>query len=50
MIFFKKHKKNNRIDYERLPEHIGVIMDGNGRWAKKEACREAPDIPQVRTR
>ena len=18
-----------------LPEHIGIIMDGNGRWAKK---------------
>ncbi|MEZ5427101.1 MAG: isoprenyl transferase [Pyrinomonadaceae bacterium] len=24
-----------RIDLERLPEHIAVIMDGNGRWAKK---------------
>lgn len=23
------------IDRERLPVHIGVIMDGNGRWAKK---------------
>ena len=19
----------------RIPEHIGIIMDGNGRWAKK---------------
>ena len=19
----------------RLPQHIGIIMDGNGRWAKK---------------
>lgn len=24
------------IDPERLPEHIAVIMDGNGRWAKKQ--------------
>src|SRR5690554_5291982 len=23
------------IDKERLPRHIGVIMDGNGRWAKR---------------
>jgi undecaprenyl diphosphate synthase len=23
------------IDAERLPQHIAVIMDGNGRWAKK---------------
>ncbi len=24
----------NQIDAARLPEHIAVIMDGNGRWAK----------------
>ncbi len=24
-----------QIDPSRLPEHIAVIMDGNGRWAKK---------------
>lgn len=23
------------IDPDRLPKHIGIIMDGNGRWAKK---------------
>jgi len=23
-----------RIDFKRLPRHIAVIMDGNGRWAK----------------
>ncbi len=25
----------NRIDKNRVPKHIAVIMDGNGRWAKK---------------
>lgn len=33
-MFFSK-KKANQIDFDNLPEHIGVIMDGNGRWAKK---------------
>lgn len=23
------------IDFERLPQHVAVIMDGNGRWAKQ---------------
>src|SRR3990172_4914054 len=24
------------IDTERLPSHIAIIMDGNGRWAKQK--------------
>src|SRR3990172_11224452 len=24
-----------QIDLKRLPQHIAVIMDGNGRWAKR---------------
>ena len=28
-------RKNNEIDLNNLPKHIGIIMDGNGRWAKK---------------
>ena len=26
----------NRIDKERLPHHIAIIMDGNGRWAEEK--------------
>jgi len=25
----------DKIDIERLPQHVAIIMDGNGRWAKK---------------
>ena len=24
-----------QIDKNKLPQHIAIIMDGNGRWAKK---------------
>jgi undecaprenyl diphosphate synthase len=24
-----------RLEPERLPHHIAIIMDGNGRWAKR---------------
>ena len=26
----------SKIDTERLPKHVAVIMDGNGRWAKQK--------------
>lgn len=26
-----------QLDVERVPQHVAVIMDGNGRWAKKRA-------------
>lgn len=32
MIFGNIEKK---VNFDALPEHIGIIMDGNGRWAKK---------------
>lgn len=34
MFLFRK-RDNKDIDMSNLPQHIGIIMDGNGRWAKK---------------
>ncbi|HZK42799.1 MAG TPA: isoprenyl transferase [Syntrophomonadaceae bacterium] len=33
----KKHKANYKklINLQKMPQHIAIIMDGNGRWAKK---------------
>jgi len=25
-----------KINTENLPQHVAIIMDGNGRWAKKQ--------------
>ena len=33
MMFFKK--KEMEVPSNQLPQHIGFIMDGNGRWAKQ---------------
>lgn len=38
MFFFKKKKAKNEendLNYDAIPKHIAIIMDGNGRWAKK---------------
>ena len=35
LAFFKK-KKEIVID-RKIPEHIAIIMDGNGRWAKNRS-------------
>ncbi len=34
-LFSRRSKNKGKDDNIVLPEHIGIIMDGNGRWAKK---------------
>ncbi|MCU9612074.1 isoprenyl transferase [Caldibacillus lycopersici] len=43
--FFRKNKKNtentkqriNNVKKHQVPAHVAIIMDGNGRWAKKRS-------------
>ena len=34
-MFFSKKTPTSDLDMEHLPQHIAIIMDGNGRWAQK---------------
>lgn len=33
----EKKDKTDLLDMNRLPEHVAIIMDGNGRWARRRA-------------
>ena len=41
MVIFNVTMENfkNQINKDKLPSHIAIIMDGNGRWAKKQGAR-----------
>ena len=34
-LFKKKNNQITEIDKNNLPNHVGIIMDGNGRWARR---------------
>src|SRR5690625_3647914 len=33
--FFNNKQNDENCDLENVPNHVAIIMDGNGRWAKK---------------
>ncbi len=36
IIYDKNTDLSERIDKQKVPEHVAIIMDGNGRWATKK--------------
>lgn len=34
-LFKRSSTKHVEIDYNNIPRHVAIIMDGNGRWAKR---------------
>lgn len=34
-LFGSGREQPPKVDFTRLPRHVAIIMDGNGRWAKK---------------
>ena len=36
IIYKKNNALSKRIDKRKVPEHVAIIMDGNGRWATKK--------------
>ncbi len=36
IIYEKNNNLSKKIDKQKVPEHVAIIMDGNGRWASKK--------------
>lgn len=46
----KKENLLSKLDPKKIPQHIAIIMDGNGRWAKKRGLpRSAGHLAGVKT-
>jgi len=41
-VIEKEKKLYSKIDNQSLPKHVAIIMDGNGRWAKRH------NLPRIR--
>ena len=35
----REHILRSGLDPARLPDHVAIIMDGNGRWAQRQGLR-----------
>ena len=50
MALFGKKQPQTDVSELILPKHVGIIMDGNGRWAKKRGLpRKAGHTEGART-
>lgn len=38
---------SEQIDRDRIPAHVAIIMDGNGRWAKQRGQVRSIDRKSV---
>lgn len=36
------------MDFDRPPRHVAIIMDGNGRWAKRRGLPRTAGTPRGR--
>ena len=36
IIYTENSDLSKKIDKQKVPEHVAIIMDGNGRWATKK--------------
>ena len=49
MGWFRKKALPDLVPQEYLPKHVGIIMDGNGRWASKRGLpRQAGHVTGAR--
>ena len=38
---YKNMTYKEQLDMDRIPQHIAIIMDGNGRWAKEKGRKRS---------